>query len=102
MIRFLFFCLMCYFVFLVGSILFPLFIICGIVALILYGLKALFDFFTPSSYHLDKKEYYHYYKIRNPAMRLLLNMWQGFISLLYQLVFTITKAINDGKNSYKK
>lgn len=105
MLKFILFCLTCYSLFILGSLLLPVIIGMGFFILVCYGLKFLFDLLTvrpaPSLNENQRIPISLFYRGRNPAVRLLVFIWNSFISLIYQIVFTVTRAINDGKNSYK-
>lgn len=103
MLKFIVFCLICYILFILGSLMLPILIGIGLIILACYGLKFLIDVlaFRPSPSLKKDAPTYLFYRGRNPAVRLVVFLWNGFISLIYHLVFTITRAINDGKNSYK-
>lgn len=99
MFRLLFLFLICYSLFILGGILFPLFVVIGFILLAFYGIKALFDLFTPR-WPLNRRNHVRlFYTGRNPVMWVLVAIWQGVMTLIYHVIFTISKAIHDGKNS---
>jgi hypothetical protein len=66
----------------------------GMIALILLIGKAIFNSF------LSFLKYTKFFcRNHNPLIRLLTRAWRNLIGLLYQITFTISKAIQDSKRS---
>ena len=106
MLRFILFCIFCYILFaigsvlipvgfLIGTVLLPIVIVIGLIAFVVMVIRSFFDLFFPRTYNHWKEPLY--YRNRNPIVRLLARIWGSLMGLVYHVTFTISKAIQDSK-----